>query len=286
MSDFEYSLDALNAKSAFLRVDSIVYVEGEDDVPFWHEVFSNVTGFRFQVEPRGGSNELDKYICLIESGELNAVAARDADYLPFCGTISKSPKVVYTIGYSIENTLYTTSSIHALAKQWCKAPTLPMNVCTGWLHDFASKIAPLVAQDIANAKSSTGLNVLHDNCSQFMRSKTSCNPCTEAIQNKFNEIRDKLPKDTLNEATEALGENPEKVILTIRGHFLSSAVARFISKQAQTLERKISLSGDGLYTSAMTYLAGSFNENHPHYNHYMKNVNAAIDALAMAGSEV
>jgi hypothetical protein len=286
MSDFDYSPEALNAKSAFLRVDSIVYVEGEDDVPFWHEVFSNVSGFKFEIEPRGGANELDKYICFIENGELDAIAARDADYLPFCGKISKSPKIVYTIGYSIENTLYTTNSIHALAKQWCKAPTLPLDACTNWLHDFASKIAPLVAQDIANAKSYTGLNVLHDNCSQFMRSKISCYPCAETIQKKFNEIRVKLPEEALNQATTAVGGNTEKIIQTIRGHFLASAVARFISKQAQTLDRKVSLSGDGLYTSAMTYLSGCFKEDHPHYNHYMKSANKARDALAVSGGDV
>lgn len=279
MSDFEYSADALNARNAFLGVDAIIYVEGDDDVPFWYEIFSKVSGFSFEIEPRGGSNELDKYICLIENGDINAIAARDADYLPFMGRVSGSKKVVYTLGYSIENTLYISSSVHALAKQWCKAPTLPSSVCTDWLLDFSLKIAPLVAQDIANAKAATGLHVLHDNCSQFMSSKMSCFPCAQKVQAKLTEMQPLLPADTLNEATAAVGESPEKIIQTIRGHFLASAVARFISKQAQALDRKISLSGDGLYTAAMTYLSGHFKEGHPHYNHYINSANAARDAL-------
>ncbi len=279
MSDFEYSTDALNARNSFLGVDAIIYVEGDDDVPFWHEVFSRIYGFSFAIEPRGGSNELDKYICLIENGDLNAIAARDADYLSFIGKASNSRKIVYTIGYSIENTLYIPSSVHALAKQWCKAPTLPASVCADWLQDFSMKIAPLVVQDITNAKAATGLQVLHDNCSQFMRSKTSCSPCPQKVQTKFNEIQSKLPPDILNEVIAAIGENPEKTIQTIRGHFLASAVARFISKQAHALDKKISLSGDGLYTTAMTYLSGHFREGHPHYNHYIHSANAARNAL-------
>lgn len=279
MSDFEYSADALNARNAFLGVDAIIYVEGDDDVPFWHEIFSKVSGFSFEIEPQGGSTELDKYICLIENGDLNAIAARDADYLTFTGKVSNSKKIVYTLGYSIENTLYISSSVHALAKQWCKEPILPSSVCTDWLQDFSLKIAPLVAQDIANAKAATGLQVLHDNCSQFMSSKTSCIPCPQKVQAKFNELRPLLPADALNEATMAVGETPEKITQTIRGHFWASAVARFISKQAQSLDRKISLSGDGLYTAAMTYLSGHFKEGHPHYNHYIHSANAARNAL-------
>jgi hypothetical protein len=281
MSDFEYSVDALNAKNAFLGVDTIVYVEGEDDVPFWHEIFSKVSGISFQIEPRGGAKELDKYILLIEKGDVNAIAARDSDYLILTGRVSNSKKVIYTFGYSIENTLYISSSVHTLAKQWCKEPTLPSSICVDWLRDFSLKIAPLLAPDIANIKAGAGLTVLHDNCSQFMSSKTSCAPCPNIVQAKVNEIQPQLPSSVLNEIAVSVGESPEpeKVIAMIRGHFLASAVARFILKQARNLDRKISLSGDGLYTTAMTYFSEHFKEGHPHFNHYMNSANAARDAL-------
>jgi hypothetical protein len=280
MSDFEYSVDALNARNAFLGVDAIVYVEGEDDVPFWHEIFSQVSGLSFEIEPRGCSNELDKYISLIENGDINAIAARDSDYLLLTGKVSSSKKVVYTLGYSIENTLYVSSSVHALTKQWCKAPTLPSSICVDWLRDLSIKIAPLVVQDIANIKAAAGLQVLRDNCSQFMSSMASCVPCPIKVQAKVNEIQPQLPADVLSEIAVAVGDNPEKIIQMIRGHFLASAVARFISKQAHRLDKKISLSRDGLYTAAMTYFSGHFKEGHPHYNHYIHCANAARDALA------
>jgi hypothetical protein len=280
MSDFEYSTDALNAKNAFFRVDTIIYVEGDDDIPFWHEIFSNLQEFKFKIEPRGGSTDLDKYINLIENGDLNAIAARDSDYLDFTQNTSKSKKVVYTIGYSIENTLYTPSAVHALTKQWCKTPTLPYTSCSDWVKKFSSEIAPLVVQDIANFKAKAGLQVMHDNCSQFMSSRTSYSLCPQKIGKKVDELQEKLPKDVIHETTISIGDDPDKVIRSIRGHFWASVVARFISKQAQTLNKKISLSGDGLYTSAMTYFSGHFKDGHPHFKYYLRNAKAARDALA------
>ena len=77
MRDLEYSPDALNAKSAFYRAKTMIYVEGDDDLMFWEEVFSQVPDFAFEIESVGGSPELDKHIKNIEAGSLDAIAARD-----------------------------------------------------------------------------------------------------------------------------------------------------------------------------------------------------------------
>lgn len=102
MSDLFYSDDALNVRNVFLRVKTIVYVEGDDDVPFWEEVFSRIPEASFEIETAGGSNQLDLYIDKIVSGHLQAVAARDSDFLRHLGNTKDDPRILYTFGYSIE----------------------------------------------------------------------------------------------------------------------------------------------------------------------------------------
>lgn len=87
MADLFYSDEALNVKSAFYRANSMVFVEGDDDVLFWHEVFSKIPEASVEVESAGGSDQIDQYITKILSGELQAIAARDSDFLPHMADI-------------------------------------------------------------------------------------------------------------------------------------------------------------------------------------------------------
>ncbi len=116
MPEFEYSIDALNARGAFFGVSALIYVEGDDDEVFWDKIFSQIPNFSYSIESLGGSEEIDKYIKKVESDGLNAIIARDSDYLKYCDKISKHKNIVYTIGYSIENTFYNTRSIYELTK--------------------------------------------------------------------------------------------------------------------------------------------------------------------------
>ena len=42
--------------------------EGDDDVLFWHEVFSKIPEASVEVESAGGSDQIDQYITKILSG--------------------------------------------------------------------------------------------------------------------------------------------------------------------------------------------------------------------------
>lgn len=275
MSDFEYSTDALNTKSLFYRSQIIIYVEGDDDVMFWSTIFSTVPDFKFHIEPLGGSNELDVYIEKIQSGELDAIAARDSDYLTHTKGKANHERILYTYGYSIENTLYTAESIHALAKLWCKDISLERAVCDEWLESFGNGIRCLLTLDIANAAAGSGLQVLRDNCSQFMLSKTSPHLCPERINRKAEEIRKILPTEVLANVVEMIDISASDIAIAIRGHFLASAVSRFISKRAQVLGRKVAVSNDALYVTAIAQFDKNINATNAHHRHY---VNTALRA--------
>lgn len=252
MSEFEYSIEALNVKSSFYKSTSIIYVEGEDDLMFWSEIFSRISNFDFHVEALGGSEELDKYIKKISDGELLAIAARDSDYTEFSNAKVQNTRVIYTFGYSVENSLYTRDSIFALTKIWCKAPALSNVDCDEWFLQFAEALQELLVADIANATSKSGLKVMHDSCTQFMQGKYSSSPCCKKIGSKVQEVSSALPKSEVDKIVNLLGKDHEKIIFAMRGHFLASAVSKFICAKAQSAGKKISVSHDALYSGAIS----------------------------------
>lgn len=278
MHDLEYSLEALNAKNAFYRAKTIIYVEGDDDLMFWNAVFSLVPNFAFEIESVGGSPELDKYIEKIEAGLLDAIAARDADFLRFESHLSASARVIYTHGYAIENSLYTADVLHHMAQSWCRSPKITQAQCVNWLNDLAASFAPLVILDIANAISSAGVPVLPDNCTRFMKSQASAQVCQNKVAQSVKATTSRLTKEAISNASTAFMASAAFPLDYIRGHLLASAVMKFLIETAKQLGKKISISLNALYAAAMENFSFSLSSAHPHRAYY----NTAASAAAVS----
>ena len=270
MPDISYSDEALNVRGAFFGVKAVVYVEGDEDVLFWQEVFSQVTTEHFEVESVGGSPTLDEYIQKISSGQITAIAARDSDFLPILGACSPDPKVVYTHGYAIENSLYVAEAVGQLARGWCKSNKVTTAACEAWLSDLATTLAPLVHLDVANTTSSSGIPTLGDNCSRYMTSAGSAVACPTKVAEMIAQLRPKIPHAAIASAELAVGYAPDKVLNHLRGHFLASAIHRFIAKQAKSLGRRVSISAESLYTAALAVFSATLGTKHPHRDHYLE----------------
>jgi len=244
MPDLSYSDDALNVRGAFFGVKAIVYVEGEDDVLFWEGIFSRVADEPFEVESVGGAPALDAYIQKINSGQLVAIAARDADFLPILGACSQHPRVVHTYGYSIENSLYVEGIVTQLVRLWCKSPRVTAAECACWLGDLAVKVGPLVRLDAANAISAAGISTLSDNCTRYMTSSNSAMVCPTKIAQAVASIEALIPADAIVLANSTLSTEPGTILTHLRGHFLASAVHRYIVKRAKDFGKKVSISAE------------------------------------------
>ena len=268
MHDLEYSLEAMNAKSAFYRAKTMIYVEGDDDLMFWEEVFSRVPDFSFEVESVGGSSELDKHIKNIEAGSLDAIAARDADFLRFSGQASSSIRVVLTYGYAIENSLYTPDVLHHMARSWCRSAAVTQAQCAQWLRDLALSFSPLVALDIANAASNSGVAVLPDNCTRFMTGQTSAKACPVKIAKHVGDITPLLPKKAVAAGQKAIAASATAPVDYLRGHLLVSAVLKFLLHTAKQLDKKIAVSLDAIYAAAIAHFSRSLSAAHPHRAYY------------------
>ncbi|CAN7407318.1 DUF4435 domain-containing protein [Acidovorax sp. LjRoot118] len=277
--DASYSDDALNIRHAFFEAKTIVYVEGDDDVLFWQEIFSQVADDAFEIESVGGAPALDAYISKIDAGQLRAIAARDADFLPILGNCKKNPKIIYTFGYSIENSLYVSDSIAQLVRAWCKSPLVTVSDCGNWLEEFAATVKPLVHLDAANAISFAGLPTIGDNCSRYMMDNNSPNACPKKVNLAASSIFAKIDPSALASASATIGTLPSDVLIHMRGHFLASAVHQYITKQAKNYGRKVSISAESLYAAAIMHFSGALSLTHPHKNHYISSAISAWKAI-------
>jgi hypothetical protein len=279
MAELEYSIDALNAKSAFYRAKAMVYVEGDDDVLFWHEVLSHTSSLTLEIESVGGTPELEKYVARVSAGELDAIVARDSDLRPLTGSLELSPRMLYTLGHSIENSIYTLDAIHHLAKSWCKSYKVAIEDCRVWLLDLAEAYSSLLQLDLANQIAGAGTPTIGDNCSRFMASQASCKPSKAKVVAYKLEVEKRLPPEALLSAAGTVGADPERVLLFLRGHFLASAVMKFLVSTAKSYGKRAAISVESLYAAAIAYFGAAFGPKHPHFNHYAASARLAVDSL-------
>lgn len=279
MADFFYSDEALNVKSAFYRVETMVYVEGDDDRLFWHHVFSEIPNVSVQVETAGSSDQIDQCIIKILSGKIQGIAARDSDFLPHTTGLENDPRILYTFGYSIENSLYTAESIPVLATQWCKNPNIPTLDSTDWLTNVVATLKPLIHLDLANRMSNGGVCTVTNNCTPFMKSQKSCLPCSSKVSTQVNRATALVPADAQALAMKKLDGCPEELIRWLRGHFLASAVLKYLHSKAKGLDRNFSLSSHALYLAAIGHFGHVLGVSHPHREYYRQAADAAYKAI-------
>lgn len=281
MTDWSYSNEALDVRNEFLGVKAIIYVEGDDDILFWQEIFSRVTDEEFEIESVGGSNELDEYIEKINSNQLNSIiAARDADFLSLFQKNNINPKVLHTYGYSIENSLYEQRAITQLARLWSKSQKITEAEIKTWLKEFSADISPLVHLDVANYLSKKGLETLGDNCSRYTVNNKSEKICKIKVQNAVKKIEPFIPPQYIALAEKEIGNTATKVITHIRGHFLATAAHRYIVQKAKSLDKKAAISAESLYAAAISVFTNMLNNlKHPHTNYYISSATEAWSAL-------
>jgi hypothetical protein len=277
MAQLEYSLEALNVLRKFYRAQALVYVEGDDDVPFWTSVFATQGDMNVVVEPAGGVEELDKFVRRIEEEDACLIVARDADYTQFQGTRSNSDRVLYSHGYSIENSLYTRKAIRAIAHIAHRKTAPEHDDVDAWLTSLASSLRPVVVNDLASTLDKLGVVALSNNCESFMVNANSPLTSKVRIAARLKTIEARIPKESRDKAEAILTANCEYCEDHLRGHVLASAVLRFVREHSGR-----SVSNETLYSSAITMFSNDVAADHIHTDHYIDAANRALSSLLKA----
>lgn len=273
MADFDYSVEAKNVLNQFYSVDKIVYVEGDDDIPFWEVIFDKLANFSVEFESAGGKPELMKLVQAIEDGKADYLLALDSDYDAIMG-LEFNPAIIRTYGYSMENTLICAETLCKSLKTLLRLSIKesPHEMCKKWMIGVGEAVRYFVACDIVNHVEGLGLSVIPDSSDRFMKSKNSCELCEEKIKEYLDELSLIFREERALSELDRLNSSSLSLLDILRGHFLFSSALRFLKIQARRLGRNISISKDMFYLAIITVFEGLFDQEHRHFAHYKEQI--------------
>jgi hypothetical protein len=269
MSDLAYSSDAENILNKFYGVDTIVYVEGTDDVLFWEHIFEIFANFSVRINDVGGLSEVEKYINKIEAGDIDAVVACDADF-SYTGQFSAHKNVLRSYGYSIENSMICHKTIRKVIKSIGRVPmkNIDDSNISDWFEALADSTKDLVIHDIANHLMDEGKSVAGDNCSRFMKSSKSPEIYSRKIENHLADIDLQMTKRLENRIIKSIAESDRTEVDFLRGHFLFSASLKYVISEIRKFRKKVAISNDSFFGALFIAFEAVFNSTHSHYSYY------------------
>jgi len=275
LDELVFSDPAESIKALFYDKEKTVYVEGADDVLFWQSLFSAYEIDNVHVEEVGGIEELKKYIERIERGLEHIYVARDLDYELFSG-FENQPKVLVTFGHSIENTIISGKAVQKVVRTHGRVRynSEDADGFHSWLLSFCNRIKSLLALDIFNEIEGLGLRIMGDNCSRFMLSNHSADLCDVKVSDFFQACVNQCERfDFDGRLIDSVADSTNRMLMDIvRGHFLWSAVLRFINNHIRSLGSSRTLSRDSFFATMILAFESTFSNEHPHYDFYRNEV--------------
>ncbi|MEL4279598.1 DUF4435 domain-containing protein [Shewanella mangrovisoli] len=280
MSDFSYSIEAEGVLDLFFKKDIVVYVEGQDDIPFWEYILDEFGEFSFEMRDVGGCEALEPFIDAVLTGDIRAIVALDRDFRLFKGEQVEHTNVLMTPKYSIENTMIAddiiVDSVISIAK--ISRRNFDLASYKDWSIEFFKRMNKLILIDVYNAKHELGLSVISDSADIFWCSKGSVEISQDKLDAHLTSLMVKIGEDIDFDSIEAevVKMAYEKGVQDfIRGHFLFSAVTKYIRIYLKRIGVKSVISNDAFYTAFLLSLKSRFNR-HGDYNYFKTKVEGVM----------
>ena len=209
----------------------VIYVEGKDDIIFWNSFFSAITDRNLQIKPAGGVEELKEYIKMVVNNDSNIIIASDSHYDVIFDNVTDHPRIIYTFGHSIENTMYCPNNIDKLIEKRCRLCKMPTSIGQNWADEFFDSLYDFLLYDMANEYYNKSLTIMGDSCHKYLDKKNSPYLSKEKIDDKID-LCEKHFDDRDIERIKCLIEKSEKPIFKIiRGKFFTIAILNLIKQQ-------------------------------------------------------
>lgn len=257
MAELNYSPQGLNALNRFHRTENVIYVEGNDDIPFWRTVFRLAGIENMYLRVAGGRSEIEKLERLIVEESVSIVVARDSDYTKLFEKQIDHPRIIYTYGYSIENTLYCPRNIAVAVSNLSRSEDENIERVEDWLTSLVGAIRPLLIFDVANELFGRGIRVLGNNCSRFLKNSSSIEVSQAKIDAYIQSITERFTPQELQEAASLVESYTRAQIFLIRGHFLTNLVINFVKRESSLT----SMSQDMIYSLMLGQLPAHCKDN-------------------------
>jgi hypothetical protein len=254
VGSLSYSSKALDTLSLFHRKRFVIYVEGQDDVIFWDIVLKKFDMSNFQLKIAGGVAEIDKYTYSIVNDDVDVVVARDCDYSDIRGKQFNHPRIIYTYGYSIENSLFCPANIANAIAIHSRTLEDYETESAKWLDGFVNKFERLIVLDVANEIYGRGIQVLGSNCCRFLKSNSSYLVSEDKVEKYINSMEKSFAKSEISDSQSLINKSSKELIYVIKGHFLANAVANYIRQRVLAKSRRrIQMSTESLYVILISH---------------------------------
>lgn len=275
MAELEYSVEAKNVLNSFYGTEKVVFVEGQDDIPFWEFLFKKFTNLKVYVDEVGGKLNLQNYINEIIEESADFFVAKDSDYDCIISDNIQHPYILKTLGYSIENTMISKDVLFHVVKNLCLLPESKINKdeFQDWLVFLDSATSKLILLSIFNEINQSGISIIPKSSDRFMVSKKNAFICDHKINEYLEQCNFELSVKDREKIIEKIHKLNLKYLDLLNGHFFLSAAHRFVTLKSaklkdSTAKEKIQCSFEAFYALLISAFMVSFDESHPHYAHY------------------
>ncbi|MBD6617512.1 DUF4435 domain-containing protein [Komarekiella sp. 'clone 1'] len=240
----------------------IIYVEGEDDGPFWKQLFPDyVDGYKPKFKHVGGKKEIKKYLDELLISDAKFIVAIDSDYNFIMGKSYNhiNNRVLETQTHSIENLMLCSSNIRRLIQNLSKNTDYDSVKVEIWLQHFNEAIYSLMVADyIIECNPICTKKCMGDQCRRFLK-KNNIPEFSQDIINTYIQTLE-LPEDDLSNNKDKLRDY--KPSLHARGHFFFSAVHCFVINEVRKISQKHpTISLEAFYSMSIESCHWCFKEN-------------------------
>jgi hypothetical protein len=250
MTKLQYSAEAHNVLPKFYNKTYLVYVEGKEDTVFWKKIFdiANVNDVKF--EEVGGCDQLNSKCDMICDNNCKILVARDLDHGNYTESKYNNPRIIYTYGYSIENTLFCEINLDRVMQDLYLVTRSFSFEISEYVKYLEKTMLRLLVYDIANHKYKKGIEIFGDSCYKFLNKNDEYNISKIKKANFISRIRKSFNMQEIKEIISLLKKENRKRIYLIKGHFLNQIIFNFIKYKISKLigNREVKLSNDTFFS--------------------------------------
>lgn len=234
-NSLEHSNAGVSVLNQFNETSVMLYVEGDDDIPFWDNLFKTYAPAAFYtLEQTHGKEGLQRYIQGILDGTLsNVMVACDSDYSYFSveETISH-PLIVMTYGHSIENTMFCVPMMSSYISRLKTTPDNMADAVINWISLLEEDGRELLTIDILNnlKPRSNSCKCLTSGFPRFSNGKGDFDKVK--VSDFLSHVNAVYTEKERKKIEEKLTEADKPLYKIMQGHFIEGAANEYLRKQA------------------------------------------------------
>ncbi len=240
-------VNALGVMHKFYNKDFTVWVEGDEDIVFWDMIFKANNYSNVNIKKANGKELLQTYINMVTDENAKIIVACDSDYMLVEDKMKNHDRIVFTYGYSIENSMYCPKIISNMIMKLSRKQIDISKDISEWYDEVLLNFKDLLIYDCANEKYSKSIKVMGGSADRYINKKT-CQIDNDSISNNINNIKGLFSDEEFENTKRHIESLNKEIRFLLRGHFLTDIVrAKIKIESEKRRDAGISISNDTIY---------------------------------------